>query len=660
MGRPQGKGKGGACYGCGEYGHKSRNCPKNRDPEVLARRLEQYDRPYPGYEWSAPSCPTLLQRDVGREFLVVCRSSGTAWPDIRPTSHLGWWYSDKGHHVKQGAIQLRDPDEGEKTFTKDGYYISGKHDFTCGFISWRIWESILAVGALQYLVIGNRQYLEGLLWFFTRPDFSEDPSRPFLTDDRCMAGRHRGPTLCDWRATWTKRTLLLSVDTCHDGLFRDERGPCGCGQGNCNIIKLRTRADVAQYNEYSVYHRECARDAYCDYMDAQLAEEIDEFRIGLKKAHSFVELQKEDDVEGKDYEPVLPRKETELGAVPVGAASASEAAPQGEPVLPRSETDLGAAPVGAASVSGAAPQDDKQDTRDLSPRIFPRERGSGPGGSLKVKEETIDDVEPPNIAEEPKEAPTMRMSDDTEEEVFDRQMTTRKRKHPPCSLPATLPSTATGPAIRRPQAQESTATGPAIRRPQAQPSRPAVIGHYDSAEASNIPVYEPGIMAVYSADERAGIMAVLLLRRLRLRPVHEKNTAATRHEEEAPDAGPTAPRRPREIIDSRFEKGRAARAVRCDSCVEWHRGNSVGTFWHTEGMLRPHLRKAAWEQGGWDASWYCIHCVAEHWNCSDQDVMEHLGFSQRQAKKDQYTAARAASASKSKQSAKHVATTRAR
>jgi hypothetical protein len=122
-------------------------------------------------------------------------------------------------------------------------------------------------------------------------------------------------------------------------------------------------------------------------------------------------------------------------------------------------------------------------------------------------------------------------------------------------------------------------------------------------------------------------------------------TAATRHEAEAPDTGPTAPRRPRQIIDSRFQKSRTARAVRCDRCDVWHRGNAVGTFWHTRDMPSPENRKAVWEKGGWDASWYCIECVAEYWGCSDEAVMEHLGFRQRQDKKNQYTAARAASAS---------------
>ena len=94
--------------------------------------------------------------------------------------------------------------------------------------------------------------------------------------------------------------------------------------------------------------------------------------------------------------------------------------------------------------------------------------------------------------------------------------------------------------------------------------------------------------------------------------------------------------RPIEIVDSRFEKGRSDRAIRCDGCRVWHRGNVVGTFWWRRGMPSAGLRRAAWERGDWDASWYCIPCCAKYWDCSDCEVRAFLGFSARQAQKDKF------------------------
>ena len=62
-------------------------------------------------------------------------------------------------------------------------------------------------------------------------------------------------------------------------------------------------------------------------------------------------------------------------------------------------------------------------------------------------------------------------------------------------------------------------------------------------------------------------------------------------------------------------------------------------------MLAVEFRRAAWERGEWDASWYCIQCYAEYWECSEMEVMEYLGFTARQDQKDQFMRARAAGAS---------------
>ena len=62
-------------------------------------------------------------------------------------------------------------------------------------------------------------------------------------------------------------------------------------------------------------------------------------------------------------------------------------------------------------------------------------------------------------------------------------------------------------------------------------------------------------------------------------------------------------------------------------------------------MPAAKFRRAAWERGEWDASWYCTECYAEYWDCSVQEVMEYLGFTQRQSQKDKLMSTRAASAS---------------
>ena len=62
-------------------------------------------------------------------------------------------------------------------------------------------------------------------------------------------------------------------------------------------------------------------------------------------------------------------------------------------------------------------------------------------------------------------------------------------------------------------------------------------------------------------------------------------------------------------------------------------------------MPAAKFRRARWERGEWDASWYCTECYAEYWDCSVEKVMEYLGFSKRQSRKDQFMSARAVSAS---------------
>ena len=94
-----------------------------------------YDRPYHGYEWSQR---TGANPDYGgHEFSVVYRSSGTIWPEIEPRANLEHWYSDHARDTWRGAIQLRDPD-ADRSYRIDGYYMTGKHDFSNGFMAWKI------------------------------------------------------------------------------------------------------------------------------------------------------------------------------------------------------------------------------------------------------------------------------------------------------------------------------------------------------------------------------------------------------------------------------------------------------------------------------------------------------------------------------------------
>ncbi len=118
----------------------------------------------------------------------------------------------------------------------------------------QIWEILQEVeGGLRELVGSNRSYLRALASYFTtynddgEPNglFKEgDEATAFKTNDVCTWGRHRGPTGADFRGTWTERSLGLSVEVRHDGVFRNPRGLRGCGTRSCDFAveenRLRT------------------------------------------------------------------------------------------------------------------------------------------------------------------------------------------------------------------------------------------------------------------------------------------------------------------------------------------------------------------------------------------------------------------------------------
>ena len=106
-------------------------------------------------------------------------------------------------------------------------------------------------------------------------------------------------------------------------------------------------------------------------------------------------------------------------------------------------------------------------------------------------------------------------------------------------------------------------------------------------------------------------------------------------------ANPPKARKPASIADTRFEKKRELRKARCDQCNELKGGNEAGAFCHRQNMPPAGERKAAWECGDWDASWYCTECYMQYYNCSYGAVCDMLGFTERDAKKACYAKGKA-------------------
>ena len=67
-----------------------------------------------------------------------------------------------------------------------------------------------------------------------------------------------------------------------------------------------------------------------------------------------------------------------------------------------------------------------------------------------------------------------------------------------------------------------------------------------------------------------------------------------------------------------------------------HGGNDAGAYCHRQNMPPAGERRAKWESGDWDATWYCTGCYMKHYNCSYEAVLEMLGFTRRAAKKACY------------------------
>ena len=90
-------------------------------------------------------------------------------------------------------------------------------------------------------------------------------------------------------------------------------------------------------------------------------------------------------------------------------------------------------------------------------------------------------------------------------------------------------------------------------------------------------------------------------------------------------------RKPPTITDTRFAKERQFRQIRCCGCREVKCGNEAGAF--VDRCLPAGERKQAWENGLWDASWYCIDCYMQYYKLSREEVCDLLGFTERARKK---------------------------
>ena len=97
------------------------------------------------------------------------------------------------------------------------------------------------------------------------------------------------------------------------------------------------------------------------------------------------------------------------------------------------------------------------------------------------------------------------------------------------------------------------------------------------------------------------------------------------------------PRSPSIITDNRFEKSRALRRTCGDDCGEFKVGNEAGAFYYRENMPLAGERKAAWERGEWNATWYCVDCYKKYYGWSHLEACERLGFRDRAVRKAWYT-----------------------
>ena len=79
-------------------------------------------------------------------------------------------------------------------------------------------------------------------------------------------------------------------------------------------------------------------------------------------------------------------------------------------------------------------------------------------------------------------------------------------------------------------------------------------------------------------------------------------------------------RKPSIVNDGRFKKVRKERFFNCDSCYKRYNNTEHGAFIHGTDQILAADRHKKWEDGEWDATWYCLQCLKNTHKMTDQDI----------------------------------------
>ena len=106
-------------------------------------------------------------------------------------------------------------------------------------------------------------------------------------------------------------------------------------------------------------------------------------------------------------------------------------------------------------------------------------------------------------------------------------------------------------------------------------------------------------------------------------------------------------RQPAQVWDNRFAYQRTKRWVYCDRCGKVCNHEYKGDFFlaaqkhyhdyyklskekHMFALPMPAcVRYKLWDEGRFDARWYCIACYSHQWHMDPKDVAEIFGFTTR-------------------------------
>jgi Zn finger protein HypA/HybF involved in hydrogenase expression len=79
-------------------------------------------------------------------------------------------------------------------------------------------------------------------------------------------------------------------------------------------------------------------------------------------------------------------------------------------------------------------------------------------------------------------------------------------------------------------------------------------------------------------------------------------------------------RRPSIVKDGRFKIVRKERFFYCDSCHERYAKTEHGAFIHGTDHILAADRHKKWDDGDWDATWYCRHCLKDTHKMTDREI----------------------------------------